>query len=58
METLLDDSVGQKVELQIERGGTPLTVELLVSVYFNVEISMISVKKKGYILLHHSCQSN
>ncbi|MCD7456384.1 serine protease, partial [Datura stramonium] len=30
METLLDDSVGQKVELQIERGGTPLTVELLV----------------------------
>ncbi|CAN4083135.1 unnamed protein product [Withania somnifera] len=30
METLLDDSVGQKVELQIERGGTPLTVELSV----------------------------
>ncbi|KAK4346745.1 hypothetical protein RND71_033084 [Anisodus tanguticus] len=30
METLLDDGVGQKVELQIERGGTPLTVELLV----------------------------
>lgn len=32
METLLDDSVGQKVELQIERGGTPMTVQLLVSV--------------------------
>lgn len=30
METLLDDSVNQKVELQIERGGTPLTVMLLV----------------------------
>ncbi|XP_016570153.1 protease Do-like 7 isoform X5 [Capsicum annuum] len=30
METLLDDSVEQKIELQIERGGTPLTVNLLV----------------------------
>ncbi|XP_057487743.1 protease Do-like 7 isoform X2 [Actinidia eriantha] len=30
METLLDDSVDQKIELQIERGGTPLTVELVV----------------------------
>ncbi|XP_009794004.1 protease Do-like 7 [Nicotiana sylvestris] len=30
METLLDDSVEHKVELQIERGGTPLTVELVV----------------------------
>ncbi|KAL3372855.1 hypothetical protein AABB24_005072 [Solanum stoloniferum] len=30
METLLDDSVEQKIELQIERGGTPLTVDLLV----------------------------
>ncbi|XAR51472.1 HtrA2 peptidase [Bertholletia excelsa] len=30
METLLDDSVGQKIELQIERGGTPLTLNLLV----------------------------
>lgn len=38
METLLDDSVEHKVELQIERGGTPLTVELVVSVVFDVEI--------------------
>ncbi|CAI9282702.1 unnamed protein product [Lactuca saligna] len=30
METLLDDSVGQNVELQFERGGTPLTVQLKV----------------------------
>lgn len=32
METLLDDSVEQKIELQIERGGTPLTVDLLVNI--------------------------
>ena len=31
METLIDDSVGQNVKLEFERGGTPLTVELLVS---------------------------
>ncbi|KAL5574026.1 hypothetical protein UlMin_023623 [Ulmus minor] len=30
METLLDDSVHQKVELQIERGGASLTVNLMV----------------------------
>ncbi|KAF7136588.1 hypothetical protein RHSIM_Rhsim08G0086100 [Rhododendron simsii] len=30
LETLLDDSVGRKIELQIERGGTPLTVDLMV----------------------------
>ncbi|KAA8530643.1 hypothetical protein F0562_005423 [Nyssa sinensis] len=30
METLLDGSVDQKIELQIERGGAPLTVELVV----------------------------
>ncbi|KAM5574303.1 protease Do-like 7 [Rosa sericea] len=30
METLLDDSVNQKIEIRIERGGTPLTVNLLV----------------------------
>ncbi|EXC20661.1 Protease Do-like 7 [Morus notabilis] len=32
METLLDDSVNQKVELQIERGGTSLTVNFTVRV--------------------------
>lgn len=30
METLLDDSVHHKVELQIERGGKPLTMNLTV----------------------------
>ncbi|KAA8547739.1 hypothetical protein F0562_004168 [Nyssa sinensis] len=30
METLFDDNVDQKIELQIERGGTPLTVDLVV----------------------------
>ncbi|KAJ7960112.1 protease Do-like 7 [Quillaja saponaria] len=30
LETLLDDNVGQKIQLQIERGGTSLTVNLLV----------------------------
>ncbi|KAI7749038.1 hypothetical protein M8C21_009944, partial [Ambrosia artemisiifolia] len=30
METLFDDSVGQNVELEFERGGTSLTVQLVV----------------------------
>ncbi|KAH7846154.1 hypothetical protein Vadar_010545 [Vaccinium darrowii] len=30
METLLDDSVDRKIELQIERGGSPFTVDLMV----------------------------
>ncbi|KAG4186585.1 hypothetical protein ERO13_A08G052700v2 [Gossypium hirsutum] len=30
LETLLDDSVEQKIELEIERGGTPLSVQLVV----------------------------
>lgn len=30
METLLDDSVDKKIQLQIERGGTPYTVDLMV----------------------------
>ncbi|GMI73932.1 DegP protease 7, degradation of periplasmic proteins 7 [Hibiscus trionum] len=30
LETLLDDSVDQKIELQIERGGTPMSVQLAV----------------------------
>ncbi|KAI7749039.1 hypothetical protein M8C21_009945, partial [Ambrosia artemisiifolia] len=30
METLLDDSVGQNVELKFERGGTSLTAQLMV----------------------------
>lgn len=34
MESLLDDSVGQTVELELERGGKPFTVQLMVS-YLN-----------------------
>ncbi|KAK1440631.1 hypothetical protein QVD17_06460 [Tagetes erecta] len=30
MESLLDDSVGQTVELELERGGKPFTVQLMV----------------------------
>ncbi|RLM78256.1 hypothetical protein C2845_PM12G25060 [Panicum miliaceum] len=30
LETLLDDSVGREIDLQIERGGVPLTVKLQV----------------------------
>ncbi|THG16797.1 hypothetical protein TEA_022006 [Camellia sinensis var. sinensis] len=30
METLLDDSLDQKIKLLIERGGTPLTVDLVI----------------------------
>lgn len=36
METLLDDSVHQKVELQIERGGKSLAVVLPVSFSTNL----------------------
>lgn len=32
LETLLDDSVNQNLELQIERGGIPSTVSLMVRV--------------------------
>lgn len=32
METLLDDNVNNKIELQIERGGKPLTVDLTVRI--------------------------
>ncbi|XP_021755026.1 protease Do-like 7 isoform X1 [Chenopodium quinoa] len=30
LETLLDDSVSQNIKLEIERGGTPMTVDLMV----------------------------
>jgi len=36
LETLLDDSVGREIDLQIERGGVPLTVKLQVFGNFDV----------------------
>jgi hypothetical protein len=36
LETLLDDSVGKEIDLQIERGGVPLTVNLQVFGNFDV----------------------
>jgi hypothetical protein len=33
LETLLDDSVDKEIELQIERGGSPLTVQLKVFIF-------------------------
>ncbi|CAB4273736.1 unnamed protein product [Prunus armeniaca] len=41
METLLDDSVNQKIEMQIERGGKPLTVDLVCSGQDLVQCSVI-----------------
>lgn len=34
LETLLDDNVDHEVELQIERGGTSLTINIVVRFYF------------------------
>jgi len=36
LETLLDDSVGRKIDLEIERGGVPLTVKLQVFGNFDI----------------------
>jgi hypothetical protein len=41
LETLLDDSVDKEIELQIERGGSPLTVQLKVLI-FGLGPSMIT----------------
>nr|XP_034570694.1 protease Do-like 7 isoform X1 [Setaria viridis] len=38
LETLLDDSVGREIDLQIERGGVPLTVKL--QVFGNFDLPM------------------
>ena len=36
LETLLDDSVGREIDLEIERGGVPLTVKLQVFGNFDI----------------------
>ncbi|THG03306.1 hypothetical protein TEA_023237 [Camellia sinensis var. sinensis] len=38
METLLDDSVDQKITLLIERGGTPLTVDLVSAIIVSIDV--------------------
>ncbi|KAL4582445.1 hypothetical protein LXL04_006994 [Taraxacum kok-saghyz] len=50
METLLDDSVAQTVELQLERGGSPLTVEDLHSITPNhfLEVSGAVIHPLSY----------
>lgn len=51
METLLDDSVEQKIELQIERGSTPLTVDLLVNIVFaRLGISLLFISFQSFLL--------
>lgn len=58
METLLDDSVNQKVELQIERGGTSLTVNLMVRValvwwcYSVLIIIFVTCLRMGWCSFH------
>lgn len=34
LETLIDDNVDKEIELQIERGGSPLTVQLKVFIFW------------------------
>ncbi|MCD7470175.1 serine protease, partial [Datura stramonium] len=52
METLLDDSVEKKIELQIERGGTPLTVDLLVNIVLaRVGISLLFIYFQSFLSL-------
>lgn len=46
LETLLDDSVDQKIELQIERGGMPLTVNLVVRYCTLYSLSLFNSLKK------------
>lgn len=54
METLLDDSVGKEVNLQIERGGVPLTVKLEVICNFDASYFIFSAEKNLYILMFTS----
>ena len=45
LETLLDDSVDQKIVLQIERGGTSLTVNFVVSPSLPCSYSWLHAQK-------------
>lgn len=42
LETLLDDSVDKKIELQIERGGTSMTVNLVVRLINACQLHVVS----------------
>jgi len=48
LETLLDDSVGRKIDLEIERGGVPLTVKL--QVFGNFDASYLNFHSNIYIM--------
>ena len=54
METLVDDSVGKEIDLQIERGGTPLTLKLEVVCNFHTYYLFFSVENSVYVLLLYS----
>ncbi|GKC92623.1 hypothetical protein Tco_1158065, partial [Tanacetum coccineum] len=47
METLLDDNVNQNVELELERGGIPLIVQLMAR-NFRFECGLVYVSEPGY----------
>ncbi|CAL5324424.1 unnamed protein product [Camellia sinensis] len=55
METLLDDSLDQKIKLLIERGGTPLTVDLVSTGSRNcngIEESQGKLLNQAYRVIH------
>jgi hypothetical protein len=54
METLLDDSVGREIDLQIERGGTPLTLKLEVFCNFGTYYLIVATENGIYVLRLHS----
>uniref|UniRef100_A0A251T343 Uncharacterized protein n=1 Tax=Helianthus annuus TaxID=4232 RepID=A0A251T343_HELAN len=45
LETLLDDSVGQNVELEFERSGTSLTVQLVAEDLHSITLSELGVAR-------------
>lgn len=48
LETLLDDSVGREIDLEVERGGVPLTVKL--QVFDNFDTSYLNFHDNIYIM--------
>lgn len=48
LETLLDDSVGREIDLEVERGGVPITVKL--QVFDNFDTSYLNFHDNIYIM--------